>query len=176
MSNNVVSIQIEPLSSKEFLSYGRVIEPCDEPGRQYVPEVFECAPELTTPKMWMRRVRRRTELPVFVTHMERHPYSAQTFLPMRPFVHLVAVCLAGPDGKPDTDTLRVFVAGPGQGVCYQRNVWHHELTVLTDVADFVVVMSLAKNGDDDVFLELDNPIKVHDQSGILQELQYASCV
>lgn len=176
MTNKVVSVQIEPLSAEAFLSYGRLIEHCDEPGRQYVPEAFEREPELTTPTMWMRRVRRRRELPVLVTHMERHPYSAQTFLPTRPFVHLVAVCLAQCDGRPDISSLRVFVAGPGQGVCYRRNIWHHELTVLTEVADFVVLMSLTGRGDDDVFLELNDPVEVHDQSGVLKEAQYASCV
>ncbi len=176
MNDKPSPIQVELLSASAFQPYGRVIEHEDAPGRHYVPEVFERACDLTSPAMWVRRVRRRRDLPMLITHLERHPYSAQTFLPTRPFLHLVVVCLALPDGKPDRASLRVFVAGPGQGVCYRRNVWHHGLTVLDDVADFIVIMNLTGKGDDDVFLDLDEPVEIHDRQGLLKEMRHAACL
>jgi ureidoglycolate lyase len=160
MSNSPTVVHAEPLRSDAFAPYGRVVEYGDDSRRLYVPEAFERIDGLTTPTLWLRSVRRKKELPLIITRLERHPYSAQTFLPTGNFSHLIVVCEASEDDAPDLATLKVFVATEGQGVSYRRNVWHHGFTLLDDSADFIVVMSLTENGDDDVFIDLQHPIEV----------------
>ena len=75
-------------------------------------------------------------LPVEIKMMERHPLGSQAFMPLhdRPFLVVVAPDENGKPGHP-----RAFVARGGQGVNYDRNVWHHPLIALEDMSDFLVV-------------------------------------
>jgi len=165
MRVDLTVVQAEPLRPEAFTPYGTVIQYSGEPRRQYVPEAFERIEDVASPTLWLRRANRRAELPVTVTNLERHPYSAQTFLPVKDVSHLVVVAGSRADGTPDLDTLRAFIATGGQGVSYRRNVWHHGLTVLDGTADFIVVMSLTGRGDDDVFLDLAQPVEVRAPAG-----------
>lgn len=36
------------------------------------------------------------------------------------------------DGKPDPATVKGFLAGPHQGICYKPDVWHHPLIALAE--------------------------------------------
>ena len=67
---------------------------------------------------------------------ERHPLGSQSFTPLsgRPF--LVAVA---PPGDFDPAAIRVFRAGPQQGVNYAAGVWHHYLLPLEAESDFLVI-------------------------------------
>ena len=83
-------------------------------------------------------------LPLDIRVMERHPLGSQAFYPLSAFPYLV---VAGSGEKTcGVDTLRCFLAVPGQGVNYARNVWHHPLIALGDTADFVVI---DRGGDGD---------------------------
>jgi ureidoglycolate lyase len=66
---------------------------------------------------------------------ERHPLGSQTFVPLSGRPYLVAVAPAGPF---DLAQIRLFRAGPHQGVHYCKGVWHHFLLVLED-SDFLVI-------------------------------------
>ena len=74
--------------------------------------------------------------PHTVDMMERHPLGSQSFSPLsaRPFLVVVAEDEGGKPGRP-----RAFLAGPGQGVNYHRNVWHHPLMTIGQTSDFLVV-------------------------------------
>lgn len=74
--------------------------------------------------------------PHAVDMMERHPLGSQSFSPLsaRPFLVVVAEDEDGKPGRP-----RAFLAGPGQGVNYHRNVWHHPLMTIGETSDFLVV-------------------------------------
>ncbi|MBP1848601.1 ureidoglycolate lyase [Rhizobium halophytocola] len=74
--------------------------------------------------------------PYAVTMMERHPLGSQSFSPLsaRPFLVAVSADDEGRPGRP-----QVFLARPGQGVNYHRNVWHHPLMAIGGVCDFLVV-------------------------------------
>jgi ureidoglycolate lyase len=149
-----------PLRGELFEPYGTVIEYKGESKRRYVPEAFERVVGETEPTLWLRRITQKAQLPLTIEFLERHPHSAQTFLPIKDVSHLVVVCRDNGEGDPDLSTVRAFVAAAGQGVSYRRNVWHHALTVLEGDAEFVVVMSLTERGDDDVFVNLDRPVEV----------------
>ena len=74
--------------------------------------------------------------PIAITCMERHPLGSQAFVPLQQRPFLIAVA---PAGDFDASAIRVFRAGPSQGVNYARGVWHHFLLALGDVSDFLVV-------------------------------------
>ncbi|MDX1730031.1 MAG: ureidoglycolate lyase [Aurantimonas coralicida] len=74
--------------------------------------------------------------PVEIRMMERHPLGSQAFVPLQPVPFLVVVA-PDRDGQPGEP--QAFLAAPGQGVNYARNVWHHPLVSLSQTSDFVVV-------------------------------------
>ena len=76
-------------------------------------------------------------LPLDILLMERHPLGSQAFYPLSPRPYLVVVGKG--ENSCDIDSLRAFLAVPGQGINYARNVWHHPLISLGDVSDFVVI-------------------------------------
>ena len=93
-----------------------------------------------------------------IDRLERHPFSDQLFVPLSHQRFLVVVCEDDGTRAPDRATARGFVAGPGQGIVYRRNVWHAGMLVLDAPAQFFVQMTTAPNGKDDVFHPLDEPI------------------
>ncbi|WP_199101523.1 ureidoglycolate lyase [Aquitalea sp. ASV11] len=76
-------------------------------------------------------------LPFELRMMERHPHGSQAFMPLSGLPYLVVV--APPGAAPTADTLRVFLAGPQQGVNYAAGVWHHPLLALHQPCDFLVL-------------------------------------
>ncbi len=138
------------LSSAAFAPFGAVIEHSDPSPRHVIAGAFETDGALLEQVLWVSRIDKLGTLPLQVTAMERHPHSAQFFSPLECGAYLVAVCPELPDGNPDIDALRAFVAVRGQGVVYRRNVWHHPMVALGTPAVFAV--SMAKGcTDDDVF-------------------------
>ena len=99
-------------------------------------------------------------LPLRVDRLERHPYSAQTFVPLGTSRYLVIVCGADAGGDPDPHTLRAFVAAPEQVVTYARNVWHHPMALIDGPMEFAVAMALTGRQDDDVFLGLSTQVSI----------------
>lgn len=79
-------------------------------------------------------------LPFTVTVLERHPLSAQLFLPLRAARYLVVVCEAGANGMPDMATARAFIATSGYGIQYRAGTWHAPLIALDQPADFLMQM------------------------------------
>jgi ureidoglycolate lyase len=85
------------------------------------------------------------QFPLTLTILERHPLGSQAFFPFgsQPFLVVVA---AG-DEQPDLQSIRCFIAKPGQGVNYGRGVWHHPLIALGAESDFLVVDRAGAEGD-----------------------------
>ena len=75
-------------------------------------------------------------LPLTLEMMERHPEGSQAFLPMHQHPYLVVVA-ADANGAPTAPV--AFIAAPGQGVNYHRNVWHGVLCPLHAPGLFAVV-------------------------------------
>jgi len=68
--------------------------------------------------------------------MERHPLSSQLFIPLNQRPYLVIVAPAGPF---DESAMKLFPAGPHQGVNYHTGTWHHYLLALEVDSDFLVI-------------------------------------
>jgi len=148
------------LTVEAFAPYGTVIEHRGKERRFPVEGVFEAEATVTTSRVWVTRATDAGAWPIVIRQMERHPYSAQTFIPLRGQPYLVAVCPAQADGMPDASRLEAFVANPHQGVIYRKNTWHHGLTVLGESAEYVVLQMPAANGKDDVFMTLGEPVTI----------------
>ncbi len=92
-------------------------------------------------------------MPFDIRIMERHPLASQAFVPL--FARPYLVVVARPeilDGTTITaKDLEVFLAQPGQGVNYARNVWHHPLIALDAQSDFLVV---DRGGEGDNLVEV----------------------
>jgi ureidoglycolate lyase len=78
-------------------------------------------------------------LPFEVRLLERHPCSTQMFAPLACRRFLVVVCPDDARGEPDLSGLRAFVCGPGQGINYRPNVWHHPIIALDGPAEFLML-------------------------------------
>ena len=85
---------------------------------------FRCAP--------------RTEWPMPIVLLEKHPHSTQAFVPMGVRRYLAVVALGG--DAPDLRTLRAFVAPGNAAISYRPGVWHHPMIALDAVSDFACLV------------------------------------
>ena len=150
---------MRPLTQEAFRPFGEVTLMDEGSRRIPLPGAFERTDAAVEPRLWVATVSNASVLPMTLRTLERHPYSAQTFLPINA-PYLVVVCHSDEAGQPDTTTLQAFHATAQQGVTYARNVWHHGLSVLESPARFVVSMSFTGTGGDDIFLPLDLSVQV----------------
>jgi ureidoglycolate lyase len=154
------TVVLEPLSAAAFAPFGDVASRPTGERRRYLPTMANRAEDAREFTIWISAAATLGHLPLRVTTLERHPYSAQTFVPLGASRYLCLVCRARADGGPDLATLRGFVAGPEQAVTYARNVWHHPTTVLDGPMEFTVAMGVTGRSDDDVFVTVDAAVEV----------------
>jgi ureidoglycolate lyase len=98
--------------------------------------------------------------PLNITHLERHPHSAQSFIPVSVSRWLVVLAPSLPDGSPDIDNLKCFLAGQNDAICIGQNVWHAPLTVIDQAAEFAMLMWRRDEGENGILYELSRPIAV----------------
>lgn len=151
-----VCIKTEPLTPAAFARFGDVIRHEADDRRHFFPAVHDADASMTQPMAWVSRMPSAVRLPLEITQLERHPHSAQTFVPLSQTPYVVVVAGSFEDGTPDPDSLRAFLAEPLQGVCFHRGTWHFGLSPLTDQAQFFVVMGKATSSAaaDDEFVPL----------------------
>jgi ureidoglycolate lyase len=154
------TVSLEPLSAAAFAPFGDVASRPTGERRRYLPTMLNHADEAQLFSFWISGAAALGRLPLRATTLERHPYSAQTFVPLGSARYLAVVCGACPGGEPDLTTLRGFIAGPEQVVTYARNVWHHPMTVLDAPMEFAVAMGVTGQQDDDVFFGLDAEVTI----------------
>ncbi len=145
---------IQPLTQDDFAEFGDVIEHQGDQRRRALSIGFVQAADDMRRAFWVSKVLKATALPANITLLERHPYSDQAFVPIHDIRFLAVVCPNLPNGDPDAERFRAFLASPGQGVVYRRNVWHAPLSVLTAPAEFFVTMGVTDKADNDEFFEL----------------------
>lgn len=133
----------EPLTAEAFAPFGSVIEASDSALKIDINEGhavrYDALAEIDVAEGGGNAVvslfRARPLAELVLRGFERHPLGSQTFVPLSGRPYLVAVAPAGPF---DPARIRLFRAGPGQGVHYLKGVWHHFLLVLEE-SDFLVV-------------------------------------
>ena len=147
-----------PLTREAFAPYGQVLMAVgDDSQRQ------EFAASLKNHRMQatlnMAFLLSKPSSPPWHIHtLERHPYSAQSFVPVQGTRYLVAVCASRPDGQPDLASLSVFVAEGTQAVNYYPNVWHVPHMVLDGPGMFIMLRWDCGNPDDTEYVPVEPPI------------------
>lgn len=158
-------IKPEPLTAAAFAPFGDVIE-CNENGDKrninYGNTVkfanlaqLDLTAEQGKPAV---SIFRSTPLkrPLQIKIMERHPLSSQAFYPLSGCPYMVVVA---PKGEFNPKSVRVFLAGPAQGVNYHKGTWHHFSLALEDVSEFLVIdRDGPEKNCDEVALEGENSI------------------
>lgn len=87
-------------------------------------------------------------VPAVLDQVERHPHSAQAFVPMDVSRYLVVVMPSTEDGRPDPAGVSCFAMPGNIGVVYRRGVWHAGIMVLDRPGNFAVLMSRGAPHDD----------------------------
>lgn len=135
-----MELTAQKLTQEAFAPYGDVLTLPEAPGRNY----FEAALGNLRPGAWPSlslSVRAPLEaLPMQATLLERHEFSSQSFVAIDASRWIVIVCPHAAAGGPDVARAVAFVAGPGQGVTYRPNTWHHGLTCLDRPGRFATFM------------------------------------
>ena len=155
-----MQITTEPLRLEAFHPFGQVLESPAEPGRRYFNDILENSRENAGVDLSIMTISPLDKLPMRATLLERHPCSSQTFIPIRVARYLVTVAPNKPDGSPDLDRVRCFLADGSQGITYRRGVWHHTMTVLDETAEMAVLMWCDGGDGDEEILTLDTPFEV----------------
>ncbi|MBB3595232.1 ureidoglycolate lyase [Rhizobium sp. BK529] len=151
---------LQPLNQAGFTKYGDVIEHQGDQRRRALSIDFTAEHDDMRRAFWVSKVVEATTLPARIKFLERHPFSDQAFVPLRDTSFLVVACPDNPDGGPDLDRLNAYIASPGQGVIYRRNVWHAPLSALTAPAEFFVTMGITDKAANDEFYELPIPLAI----------------
>ncbi|MBO9396106.1 ureidoglycolate lyase [Shimia sp. R9_2] len=95
-------------------------------------------------------------LPYTLDMVERHPDGSQAFIPMTEHAFLVIVA-KDLGGIPDVP--QAFLAAPGQGINFHRNIWHGVLTPLSAPGLFAVVDRIGDTANLEEFW-FDTPYRV----------------
>jgi ureidoglycolate lyase len=155
-----MKIIAEPLTEKAVAPYGDVLAAPAEFGRAYFDEGLRTSRSTAWPSLSVSHVRPLPSLPLEAKVMERHEFSSQSFLPLDVSRWIVVVAPSGADGGPDPSRAVAFLVGPGPGVTYHANTWHHPLTILDRPARFAVVMWRDGTRTDEEFRTLAAPFTV----------------
>jgi ureidoglycolate lyase len=132
----------QPLTQAAFAEFGDVLEATGTPdkiinqglcGRHHDLATLDFSSGQAGISVFNAQAR---SLPYTLDMMERHPDGSQAFVPMHEHPYLVIVA-ADKGGAPDAP--KAFIAQPGQGVNYHRNIWHAVLTPLHAPGLFAVI-------------------------------------
>jgi ureidoglycolate lyase len=154
------TVPLESLTPEPFARFGDVAARPTGERRRYLPTALDRAKEANTMSLWISSVAATATLPRRLSALERHPFSAQSFIPLDAGRYLAIVCEADSAGPPDFNTLRAFLAGSHQLVTYARNVWYHPMTVLDNPMESAVAMATIGREDDDMWQTLDTGVTV----------------
>jgi ureidoglycolate lyase len=156
---------VRPLTRRDFAAYGDVIQHHGDERRHRLSIEFFSDRSDMRQEFWVSKVSTPTDVPSSIAQFERHPLSDQAFVPLDAIRFLVVVCPSRSDGTPDAEGCEAFLAGPGQGIIYRRNVWHAPLSSLTAPAEFFVTMGVAENAKNDEFYDLPAPLHIDFEGG-----------
>lgn len=164
------SLRLEPLTSAAFVNFGAVIEAPSQSGDRYEYSSWLGTYGLDgsglgagrpgmTPRLHVNRLE-PVVLPRLIDTLERHPYSAQVFIPLDVASYVVAVAEAGEDDAPDGGSAQAFLAPGNLGIVYAPGVWHAGAAVLERAGSFAVLMWRSGTADDEEFAPLPQPLQI----------------
>ena len=150
----------EPLNAEAFRPFGQVLEVPAKPGRKSFNEILENSRANARVDLSIVTISPLGKLPLRAKTLERHPHSSQTFIPIKAVRYLVIVAPDKPDGTPDLNQVKCFLADGKQGITYRRGVWHHDMTVLDETAEMAILMWCDGGSDDEEIMDIDPPFEI----------------
>jgi ureidoglycolate lyase len=157
---NPISIRAVPITSAAFAPFGVVVQHAPGAAIADAGSAFAADPAARQPVMEWVHLAQSVALPLEVTRLEHHPFSAQTFLPHSGSPFLVVVTPPLADGGPDADGACAFIVPGTMGVTFHARIWHRSLAPLTAPSAFVMAMMRTGRDDDTVFHDLSSPVTV----------------
>ncbi len=152
-----MKLKAEPLTAEAFAPYGDVLVAPDS-GRTDFGETLVNLRDHARPSLAVALVPATSTTSLDAVRMERHEFTSQSFIPLDVSRYLILVAPKTAEGKPDTSKARAFIAGPGQGITYRHDAWHHPMVALDRPAKFAVYM-WRDNETDDEFVDI-TPIAI----------------
>ena len=144
-------IALTPPDAARLAPYGRFVTPPDVPGkRQFYSDALHRSGETSVPVLHVNSVLPQT-LPIQISQVECHPYSAQCFFPLDVAHYIVMVMPSDAGGLPCTDRALAFLVPGTMGAIYNPGVWHLGATVLDRPGHFAVLMWRGGPFQDDMF-------------------------
>jgi ureidoglycolate lyase len=145
-------IMATALTPEAFEPFGTVTQIPPVAGLASVATAYDATPDAQIPVFQLVRTV-ATPQPIIIRQLEKHPFSAQTFVSLNGANSVIVVCETGPSG-PDVGTAVAFVCTPDQVVTYGQDVWHHRVTSLADAAAFSMTMMHTGKGGDTILKDL----------------------
>jgi len=153
-----------PLNAEAFKPFGDVLELPSTSERAYFCDALSNGRPAVPAALWMSHTEPSPGLPLQAHVMERHPLTSQTFIAIGDARWLVMVAPHDADGRPDMARAQAFLAGPGQGITYRADTWHHPMVALQRPAGFAVLMWRDGSALDEEFHDID-PVTIVDGTG-----------
>ncbi len=160
VSGMLKTVRLMPLTESAIAPFGAMIEaPAKAGERNFYTQWLGSERTGMTPRLHVNHVTEVT-LPSGIDTLERHPYSAQIFVPLNVSRYVVVVAPNISDGSPDVENIHAFIAPGNAGIVYRRSVWHAGASVLDRPGSFSVMMWRNDSADDEEFVSLAQPIQL----------------
>lgn len=144
-------VRLSAPDAEAFAPFGRFVTGPDTAGtRGFYSEYLHARPDASAPVLHVNNVA-RSDLPLQVTKVERHPHAAQSFFPLDVSRYAVLVMPSDDAGLPRPDRARAFLLPGTMGVIYHPGAWHLGATVLDRPGHFAVLMWRGGRLQDDDF-------------------------
>lgn len=155
-----MNIRLEPLTEAAMAPFGAVIKPPARPGDRNSFTSWLGSKRIgMTPRLHINLVSAAT-LPCPIDKLERHPHTAQIFIPLEVARYIVVVAPDATAGGPDMTRLQALLAPGNLGVLYRQGVWHAGAIVLDRPGSFGVLMWRNDSSDDEEFVQLEHAIEL----------------
>ncbi|UHC15582.1 ureidoglycolate lyase [Methylobacterium currus] len=143
------TLPIEPITADAFAPFGTLlVGPAAGPRQDRAAEIENGRPAAALNLALIRSEPFADTMPL--RRLERHPHSAQGFLPLAVGDYLVVVA---PDecGRPDEAALRAFRVPGDTGIVYRSGAWHAHMTTLSGPGTFAMLVHEDGSAEDCVF-------------------------
>ncbi|KMO31775.1 hypothetical protein VQ02_25380 [Methylobacterium variabile] len=143
------TLPIEPITADAFAPYGTLlVGPAAGPRQDRAADLENGRPGAPLNLALVRSEPFAQAMPL--RRLERHPHSAQGFLPLAVGDYLVVVA---PDagGRPDEAALRAFRVPAGTGLVYRSGAWHAHMTTMSAPGTFAMLVHEDGGPEDCVF-------------------------
>ncbi len=151
MGMNPIRIRAQSLTQEAFEPFGEIVRHGGRSGRHFISTAVERTLPDEWARIWVNRIAPSEQKTVRLTELERHPHSAQTFIPLDVSRWLAVVAPEAVRGGPDLQQLKAFAVPCGVGITYRINTWHHGTIVFDRPAQFVVFMWRRETDNDQVW-------------------------